>query len=76
MHWRTGTPLSGSFDSAVAGLDEDDCMTSAVLEWKYEGEKMVHYTSDGLNNLLSWKDREQMTLDDEPRGRKPRRTDG
>ena len=76
MHWRTGTPLSGSFAYAVAGLDEDDCVTSAVLEWKYEGEEMVHYTSDGLDNLLSWKDREQMTLDEEPRGREQRRTDG
>lgn len=76
MHWRTETPLSGSFDSAVAGLDEDDCVTSAVLEWKYEGEQIVHYTCDGLHNLLSWKNREQMTLDEAPRGRKRRRTDG
>ena len=76
MHWRTGMPLLGSFDSAVAGFDEDDCVTSAVLGWKYENEEMEHYTSDGLDNLLSWKDREQMTLDEEPKGRKRRRTYG
>ena len=76
MHWRTGMPSSGSFDSAVASLGEDDCVTSAVLGWKYEDEEMVHCTSDGLDNLLSSKNREQMTLDEEPRGRKRRPTDG
>lgn len=53
MHRRTGTPLSGSFDSAVAGLDEDECVTSAVLEWKYEVQEAVHINFDGLDSMLS-----------------------
>lgn len=73
MHRRTGTPLSGSFDAAVAGLDEDECVASAVLVWKFEVEETVHNDFDGLGSMLSWKDRDQKTVDEERRGRKRKR---
>lgn len=74
MRRWTSTPWSGSFDSAVAGLDKDECVTAAVLEGKYEVEETVRNTSDGLDSMLSWKDRDQMAMDEESRARKQRRT--
>ena len=72
---RTGTPLSVSFDSAVAGFDEGDCETSTIFGQRDEDEEREYVTSNAEKSTW-WNDEERATWDEEPRGRKRRRTSG